>query len=79
MFLGDGDSTEILKNIFQERKDYGYRIFEHENADANTTELVNFWKKMVFIPYFCLQKTHTVKALNLKYSGWLKKIRFIFH
>ncbi|AZB23936.1 exopolysaccharide biosynthesis polyprenyl glycosylphosphotransferase [Chryseobacterium bernardetii] len=45
MFLGDGDSTEILKNIFQERKDYGYRIFEHENADANTTELVNFWKK----------------------------------
>ncbi|BAP33795.1 undecaprenyl-phosphate glucose phosphotransferase [Chryseobacterium sp. StRB126] len=45
MFLGDGDSTEILKNIFKERKDYGYRIFEHENADANTAELVNFWKK----------------------------------
>ncbi|MBP2618300.1 exopolysaccharide biosynthesis polyprenyl glycosylphosphotransferase [Chryseobacterium jejuense] len=45
MFLGDGDSTEILKNIFKERKDYGYRIFEYENADANTAELVNFWKK----------------------------------
>lgn len=45
MFLGTGDSTEILKNIFKERKDYGYRIFEHENADANTDELVNFWKK----------------------------------
>ncbi|WP_068939103.1 exopolysaccharide biosynthesis polyprenyl glycosylphosphotransferase [Chryseobacterium timonianum] len=45
MFLGNGDSTEILKNIFKERKDYGYRIFEHENADTNTAELVSFWKK----------------------------------
>lgn len=45
MFLGTGDSTEILKNIFKERKDYGYRIFEHENADASTDELVSFWKK----------------------------------
>lgn len=45
MFLGNGDSTEILKNIFKERKDYGYRIFEHENADASTAELVRFWKK----------------------------------
>ncbi|MDM1556511.1 exopolysaccharide biosynthesis polyprenyl glycosylphosphotransferase [Chryseobacterium indologenes] len=45
MFLGDGDSTEILKNIFKERKDYGYRIFEHDNADASTAELVSFWKK----------------------------------
>lgn len=45
MFLGNGDSTEILKNTFKERKDYGYRIFEHENADASTAELVNFWKK----------------------------------
>ncbi|WP_160137960.1 exopolysaccharide biosynthesis polyprenyl glycosylphosphotransferase [Chryseobacterium sp. c4a] len=45
MFLGDGDSTEILKNIFKERKDYGYRIFEHENTNITTAELVNLWKK----------------------------------
>lgn len=45
MFLGDGDSTEILKNIFKDRKDYGYRIFEHENKDINADELVNLWKK----------------------------------
>lgn len=45
MFLGEGDSTEILKNIFKERKDYGYRIFEHENADATAAQLVSFWKK----------------------------------
>lgn len=45
MFLGDGDSTEILKNIFKDRKDYGYRIFEQENKDISTDELVNLWKK----------------------------------
>lgn len=45
MFLGNSDSTEILKNIFKERKDYGYRIFEHENADASAAQLVSFWKK----------------------------------
>ncbi|AZA91467.1 Putative colanic biosynthesis UDP-glucose lipid carrier transferase [Chryseobacterium nakagawai] len=45
MFLGEGDSTEILKNIFKERTDYGYRIFENENADTSTAELVSFWKK----------------------------------
>lgn len=45
MFLGDGDSTEILKNIFKDRKDYGYRIFEQENKNISTDELVNLWKK----------------------------------
>lgn len=45
MFLGDSHSTEILKNIFTDRKDYGYRIFEYENSDLNINELVAFWKK----------------------------------
>lgn len=45
MFLGDSHSTEILKNIFTDRKDYGYRIFEYENSDINSNELVAFWKK----------------------------------
>lgn len=45
MFLGDSHSIEILKNIFTDRKDYGYRIFEYENADINSNELVAFWKK----------------------------------
>lgn len=45
MFLGNNDSTGILKNIFEARKDYGYRIFEYEYADINTDELVGFWKK----------------------------------
>lgn len=45
MFLGDSHSIEILKNIFTDRKDYGYRIFEYENSDINSNELVAFWKK----------------------------------
>ncbi|ROH98747.1 exopolysaccharide biosynthesis polyprenyl glycosylphosphotransferase [Chryseobacterium sp. G0240] len=45
MFLGDNASTEILKNIFEDRKDYGYRIFEYEKTDIKPYELVEFWKK----------------------------------
>lgn len=45
MFLGNNDSTEILKNIFKDRKDYGYRIFEYENSEISGAEVVDFWKK----------------------------------
>ncbi|GEJ46667.1 hypothetical protein CRS_32750 [Chryseobacterium sp. ON_d1] len=45
MFLGDTHSIEILKNIFIDRKDYGYRIFEYENPQLNISELVSFWQK----------------------------------
>lgn len=45
MFLGNSDSTEILKNIFEDRRDYGYRIFEYKNAEIRRDELVSFWKK----------------------------------
>jgi putative colanic acid biosynthesis UDP-glucose lipid carrier transferase len=45
MFLGDNDSTEILKNIFKDRKDYGYRIFEYDNTGNTTHDIVDFWKK----------------------------------
>ncbi|WP_262496359.1 exopolysaccharide biosynthesis polyprenyl glycosylphosphotransferase [Chryseobacterium sp. PMSZPI] len=45
MFLGNNSSTEILKNIFEERKDYGYRIFEYESSDISRDKLVGFWKK----------------------------------
>ncbi|AZA81130.1 glycosyl transferase [Chryseobacterium lactis] len=45
MFLGDNDSTEILKNIFKNRKDYGYRIFDYTGSEQNIHDLVSFWKK----------------------------------
>ncbi|HCA09057.1 exopolysaccharide biosynthesis polyprenyl glycosylphosphotransferase [Chryseobacterium sp.] len=45
MFLGETSSTEILRNIFKDRKDYGYRIFEYEGSAINPNALVGFWKK----------------------------------
>lgn len=45
MFLGETSSTEILRNIFKDRKDYGYRIFEYEGPTINPNALVGFWKK----------------------------------
>ncbi|AZA48088.1 exopolysaccharide biosynthesis polyprenyl glycosylphosphotransferase [Chryseobacterium carnipullorum] len=45
MFLGETGSTEILKNIFKERKDYGYKTFDYEKSDISPNELVSFWKK----------------------------------
>jgi putative colanic acid biosynthesis UDP-glucose lipid carrier transferase len=45
MFLGETGSTDILKNIFENRKDYGYKIFEYESSDISSDQLVGFWKK----------------------------------
>lgn len=45
MFLGEEGSTDILKNIFQNRKDYGYKIFEYGNPEIHPNDLVGFWKK----------------------------------
>lgn len=45
MFLGENSSTEILKNIFSERKDYGYRVFEYNTKNISSKDLVDFWKQ----------------------------------
>lgn len=45
MFLGESSSTEILRNIFKNRKDYGYKIFNYETSAINPNEIVDFWKK----------------------------------
>lgn len=45
MFLGESSSTEILRNIFHNRKDYGYKIFNYETSTINPNEIVDFWKK----------------------------------
>lgn len=44
MFLGDNASTTVLKNILEERKDFGYKTFSYKgNYDFNS--IVDFWKK----------------------------------
>ncbi|MEY8758017.1 exopolysaccharide biosynthesis polyprenyl glycosylphosphotransferase [Chryseobacterium tongliaoense] len=44
MFLSENSSTEILKNILKERKDYGYRIFDYNHSSIDSNVLVEFWK-----------------------------------
>jgi len=54
MFLDENSSTEVLKNILKERKDYGYKIFEYNNSEIKPNELIEFWKAngihTLFIP-----------------------------
>lgn len=56
MFLNENSSTEVLKNILIDRKDYGYRIFDYkrDSSEINIQNLVEFWKEngihTLFIP-----------------------------
>ncbi|MGK6343191.1 exopolysaccharide biosynthesis polyprenyl glycosylphosphotransferase [Chryseobacterium sp. DT-3] len=64
MFLGETGSTEILKNIFQDRKDYGYRIFEYGSSDINPNELVEFWKKNGIHTLFLSTENHFTESVE---------------
>ncbi|REC48225.1 exopolysaccharide biosynthesis polyprenyl glycosylphosphotransferase [Chryseobacterium pennipullorum] len=44
MFLDENTSTNILKNILTERKDYGYKIFDYHPQNIHLDELQSFWK-----------------------------------
>lgn len=54
MFLYENDSTETLKNILNERKDYGYKLFSYNSDEINSDDLISFWKSngihTLFIP-----------------------------
>ncbi|MGV4414858.1 exopolysaccharide biosynthesis polyprenyl glycosylphosphotransferase [Chryseobacterium sp. T1] len=45
MFIGRSVSIDILQNILNQRKDYGYKIFDYPHQEIVISELVNFWKK----------------------------------
>jgi putative colanic acid biosynthesis UDP-glucose lipid carrier transferase len=45
MFLSENRSTEVLKRIIEDRKDFGYKIFNYNSTEVNTEDLVEFWKK----------------------------------
>ncbi|WP_241773517.1 exopolysaccharide biosynthesis polyprenyl glycosylphosphotransferase [Chryseobacterium sp. Leaf394] len=53
MFLEENASTEVLKNFLEERRDYGYRIFDYSPL-LSTHSLTAFWKEKgihtIFIP-----------------------------
>lgn len=55
MFLGENSSSEILKEILNERKDYGFKIFEFPQEETQNLKLLTkFWKDngihTMFIP-----------------------------
>ncbi|MFL9835619.1 exopolysaccharide biosynthesis polyprenyl glycosylphosphotransferase [Chryseobacterium terrae] len=54
MFLSENNSTGVLKKIIEERKDFGYKIFNYNSFELNTDHLVEFWKRngihSLFIP-----------------------------
>ena len=54
MFLGDNDSSFILKNIINNRKDYGYKLYDYQQDTININQLKDFWHKngihTIFLP-----------------------------
>jgi putative colanic acid biosynthesis UDP-glucose lipid carrier transferase len=54
MFFCGNNSTEVLKKIIEERKDFGYRIFDFPMVDFDLNSLQDFWKRngihTVFMP-----------------------------
>ncbi|MCI3937421.1 exopolysaccharide biosynthesis polyprenyl glycosylphosphotransferase [Chryseobacterium aahli] len=54
MFLGENSSTDVLKDILKDRKDYGYKIFSYNSSNLSFNELIEFWKTngihTLFIP-----------------------------
>lgn len=45
MFLADNDSSALLRQRLQRRKDYGFKIFDYPYSDLDIHQLENFWKK----------------------------------
>lgn len=61
MFLGESASSDILKDIVRQRKDYGYKIYDYNDAYEITT-IIKFWKDngihTIFLPSeHCLEKS----------------------
>lgn len=55
MFLYENESCLVLKSIIDDRKDYGYKLFDYKSAEVlDFSALMNFWKKngihSVFLP-----------------------------
>lgn len=59
MFLTADSSTEILKNILLDRKDYGFKIFEYPpEYGYDLKKLVEFWKKNGIHTLFISSEPH---------------------
>lgn len=63
MFIAENSSSEILKDIVTQRKDYGYRVYEFPNEEINISELQNFWREKEIHTVFIPTQNHLSKKL----------------
>lgn len=62
MFIGESASSVVLKGIINQRKDYGYRIYDYPVDNYDISKIIKFWKDegihTIFLPSeHCLEKT----------------------
>ncbi len=54
MFIGESASSNILSDIINQRKDYGYRIYDYKENDYDLPKIIEFWKEngihTIFLP-----------------------------
>ena len=63
MFIAENSSSEILKDVVTQRKDYGYRVYEFPNEEINISELQNFWREKEIHTVFIPTQNHLSKKL----------------
>ncbi len=54
MFIEEGVSSNILRDIINQRKDYGYKIYDYPQVNYDLSNLIDFWKDngihTIFLP-----------------------------
>lgn len=64
MFLGQNtDSREILENIMQDRKDYGFRIKRFGEQNLNIDVLIQFWKEKEIHTLYLPVENHNIDEI----------------
>jgi putative colanic acid biosynthesis UDP-glucose lipid carrier transferase len=66
MFLSENSSSEILKDIITQRKDYGYKLFEFPHEEIDIEKLKIFWKEMGIHTVFIPSDNHLTKKIKEK-------------
>ena len=62
MFIGESASSDILRDIIRQRKDYGFKIYDYNDNPSQIEHLIKFWKDhgihTIFLPSeYCLEKS----------------------
>jgi putative colanic acid biosynthesis UDP-glucose lipid carrier transferase len=54
MFIGESASSTVLSDIINQRKDYGFRIYDYPKDNYDLPKIIEFWKDngihTIFIP-----------------------------